>query len=80
MVLSIKSRRADELARELAALTGESISQAVETAVEERLQTERHRRSGQSLADIVERFRALPVLDPREPEALLEYDEHGLPT
>ena len=34
LALSIKSERADRMARELAALTGESITEAVETALE----------------------------------------------
>ena len=41
MALNIKSVEADRLARELAALTGESITEAVTRALELRLEQER---------------------------------------
>lgn len=80
MALSIKSERADQLARELAALTGESITVAVEVSLEARLEVERRRRRARGLGDIVERFRRLPVLDPRDPDDVIGYDDDGLPT
>ncbi len=80
MVLSIKSAQADQLARELAELTGESITEAVVTSLEARLALERLRQRQRSLHDIVARFRQLPVLDERSPDDILGYDEHGLPT
>lgn len=78
MALSIKSERADSLARELAALTGKSITETVEVALAERLDAERRRRRGRGLDDIVERFRALPILDERSPEEILGYGDEGL--
>ena len=80
MVLSIKSAQADQLARELAALTGETITEAVVTSLEARLALERLRQRERSLHDIVERFRQLPLLDERRTDDILGYDEHGLPT
>ena len=80
MVLSIKSERADALARELAALTGETITDAVVTSLEARLELERRRRAGGSLDDIVERFRLIPALDRRHPDEIIGFDEVGLPT
>lgn len=80
MALSIKSDRADRLARDLASLTGESITDAVVASLEARLDVERRRRRDFGLNDIVERFRQLPVLDEREPDDIVGYDEHGLPT
>ena len=80
MVLSIKNARADELARELAELTGESITEAVVTSLETRLAIERRRLRERSLRDIVERFRELPVLDERGAVNIVGYDEQGLPT
>ena len=44
MALNIKSAETDRLARELAALTGESITEAVTRALELRLEHERHER------------------------------------
>lgn len=79
MALSIKSERADRLARDLAALTGESITDAVVASLEARLEVERRRRRALGLGDIVERFRRLPVLDERDPDDVVGFDEHGLP-
>lgn len=82
MVLSIKSAEADELARELARVTGESLTDAVTVALRERLERQRHDRS-----DLVERLlaigasaRDLPRLDMRLVDEIIGYDEHGLPT
>jgi antitoxin VapB len=80
MALSIKSERADQLARDLAALTGESITDAVVASLEARLDLERRRRRGMGLRDIQERFRQVRELDRRSPDEILGYDEHGLPT
>jgi antitoxin VapB len=82
VVLSIKSAEADELARELARVTGESLTDAVTAALRERLERQRHDRS-----DLVERLLAigasagdLPRLDIRLDDEIIGYDEHGLPT
>jgi antitoxin VapB len=45
MALSIKTAEADELARSLARLTGESMTEAVTAALRERLARERARRA-----------------------------------
>jgi len=79
MVLSIKSALADELARDLAALTGESLTDAVVESLKARLAVERRRRHGRDLSDVVERFSKLPVLDERDPDEILGYDTGGLP-
>ena len=51
MALSIKTNEADRLARELAKLTGESLTEAVTTALRERYERERARRAtGDELA------------------------------
>lgn len=82
MALSIKSEEADRLARELAATTGESITEAVTIAIAERLRRERR-----STDDLARRLRQLsteagrlPVLDDRSEDELLGYDENGLPS
>ena len=80
MVLSIKSAAADQLARELADLTGESITDAVVASLRARLELERRRQRDRTLDDIIERFRRLPVLDARRPDEVIGYDEHGLPS
>lgn len=80
MVLSIKNTRADQLARELAELTGESITDTVLASLQARLDLERRRRVARGLDDIVERFNKLPTLDNRSAEEIIGYDEHGLPS
>lgn len=83
MALSIKHPEADRLARELAARTGESLTDAVLNALRERLRREqgrvRPRRLREEIRAIRERCRSLPVLDPRAPEEILGYDEDGVP-
>jgi antitoxin VapB len=81
MALNIKDAETDRLARELADLTGEKITDAVRAAVRERLSRELRRRERGSLErirEIVRAYNTKPVVDPRTPEEML-YDEHGLP-
>lgn len=80
MALSIKNEQADQMARELAELTGQTITNAVVSALRANLETERRRRRQRGLEDIVERFSRLAVLDERSPKVILGYDEHGLPS
>lgn len=83
MPLSIKNPRTERLARELAAVTGESITDAVEIALAERL--ERMRATGSDAAvrvevdGIIRRVRKLRVKDARSADEILGYDESGLP-
>jgi antitoxin VapB len=66
------------LARELAQLTGETITEAVVASLEARLEYERSRRRGRDFRDIVDRFGLLPVIDERTSDEIMGYDEHGL--
>ena len=83
MALSIKSMRAEHLARELAERTGESLTGAIQKALEERLDRLKQQRRSQILAsqlqEILRRVDQLPVLDSRSADETLGYDEHGLP-
>jgi antitoxin VapB len=83
MALSIKHPEAGRLARELAAATGESLTEAVVNALGERLMrqrgTSRMSRVRDELRAIPERCARYPVLDPRTADEILGYDEHGLP-
>ncbi len=83
MPLSIKHPEAERLARELAARTGETITQAVLAALRERLKREQGRNAVPRLrADLMEigrRCAALPDLNSRTAEEILGYDEAGLP-
>ena len=80
MSLSIKSEVADRMARELADLTGESITDAVTAALSMRLEKERiARRKRRSGLDLSSEFRRLDVLDDRSDAEILGYDASGLP-
>jgi antitoxin VapB len=85
MALSLKDPETDRLAREVAALTGETLTEAVRRSLAERLRAERIRR-GQPTIDraaidaLLARFDALPVLDDRSADEIIGYDENGLPS
>lgn len=83
MSLNIKNEETHRLVRELAALTGESMVQAITEAVRERLERLR-RREGQSLADrllAIGRDCAVHLKEPfcSADHGELLYDERGLP-
>jgi antitoxin VapB len=82
MALSIKHPEADRLARELAARTGESITEAIITALRERLRREQ-RAYRPSLEDdimaISRRCAALPRRTGRTSDEIIGYDDRGLP-
>lgn len=84
MALSIKSEEADRLAREVVKVTGESLTEAVTNALRERLERERRRRGrsasiARRLDELAEEGAALPDVDPRSPDEIIGYDEHGVP-
>ena len=84
MPLSIKDPEADQFARNLAQRTGETITQAVITALRERLA--REQRKDETIENLVEEIMdigkhcaALPLLDARSADEIIGYDERGLP-
>lgn len=84
MALSIKSAEADRLARQVAALTGESLTEAITTSLRQRLERERPRRGkrggiAERLNQIAKDCAALPDIDPRSPDEIIGYDEFGVP-
>ncbi|HTR66101.1 MAG TPA: type II toxin-antitoxin system VapB family antitoxin [Terriglobales bacterium] len=83
MPLSIKNGETERLARRVAAETGESLTEAIQKALEERLQRLKSRRRGRTLNDQVEdilrRVDSLPEVDSRSGDEILGYDEHGTP-
>jgi antitoxin VapB len=83
MPLSIKHDEADRLARELAHLTGESITDTVLKSLRERLHRQRatgdRKRLRDDLLEIGRRCAALPVKDRRTADEILGYDKHGAP-
>jgi antitoxin VapB len=85
MALSIKSPEADRLARELAAVTGETMTEAVIVSMRERLRRETIRREDkqQLVEDLmaIGRYAAsLPLYDNRTADEILGWDDNGLPT
>jgi antitoxin VapB len=86
LALSIRDPETDWLARELAALTGESMTEAIRKALAERLaqtrcaREEERRRLVEDVRAIQERVAGLTVLDGRAADEMLGYDRHGLPT
>jgi antitoxin VapB len=83
MALSIKDPETELLARALAERTGETLTVATRRALEERLRrvggARRREALLEDLAAIRRRWSAMPVLDPRGADAIIGYDEDGLP-
>lgn len=83
MALSIKTEEADRLARELAAETHESITEAVTTALRERLERVRAYRNPDDYLARIDRFvheyNDRPHRDRRSPDEIIGYDDTGLP-
>ena len=84
MALSLKDPETDRLAREVAKLTGESLTEAVRKSLAERLERERLRRGKpakglvEELNEIAKHCAALPDLDTRSADEIIGYDENGL--
>jgi antitoxin VapB len=85
MALSIKAPEADRLARQLAAATGETITDAVIVSMRERLERQKRKRDDRQtlIADlmaIAQHCASLPVLDDRTEDEIMGWDENGLPS
>ena len=83
MSLNIKDERTHELVRRLAAVTGESLTEAIRVAVQERLRRVEANRGGQNLADrldeIARHCASLPVRRMRTEDEILGYNARGMP-
>ncbi len=85
MAPSLKDQETDSLARQVASLTGETLTEAVRGALRLRLRGPALTRGARPWDDaaidaIIERFNALPVLDGRTDDEILGYDGRGLPS
>jgi antitoxin VapB len=82
VALNIRNHETEKLASDLAALTGETKTEAVTKALRERLALMKRRRNKRRLADrldeIAKHCASLPMLDRRTAEDML-YDDQGLP-
>jgi antitoxin VapB len=82
MALNIKDPETDRLARELAARTGKSITEAVKTALRDSLKRRPARtpvRLSDEIMEISRRAAKLPHRTDRTSEEIIGYDEHGIP-
>jgi antitoxin VapB len=84
MPLSIKNDETEQLARDVAKVTGETITDAIRVALEERYARLRQSRSGRSLADdlneIALRCSRRPVVSNLTADEILGYDDLGIPS
>jgi antitoxin VapB len=82
MGLNIKNEETHRRVKELAQLAGETMTEAVDRAVMERLERIRKKRNKARLVErmleIGHECAKLPILDKRSPEDML-YDRRGLP-
>jgi antitoxin VapB len=83
MALSIRNAKAEKLARELAAESGETITRAITQALEERLERLRGRSTTTDIVEhilrISKRCSEIPDQDNRSAEEILGYDSVGVP-
>jgi antitoxin VapB len=83
MPLSIKNPATERLARQVAEETGESLTEAIQKALEERwdrLRAKRRNRFvGGQVEEMLRRVDALPTLDSRAEGEILGYDKDGIP-
>ena len=81
MTVEIEDPQNDAMIAHLSRITGESPEEAISHSVKERLErlAADHREVYIArVRAIVERFSALPTLDPRTPDEIIGYNEHGL--
>jgi antitoxin VapB len=79
----IKDPYTDRVIRELASRTGETMTDAVKIAAEERLarlSPKAGRIDMEKLEKLLSEIRAYRVDDPRTDDEIIGYDENGLPT
>ena len=81
--MSIKSADAQALARKVSAMTGETLTAAIVTALRERLyrlqQVNQHDLLADQLDAIAQRSAELPVIDQRSADEIIGYDDQGVP-
>jgi antitoxin VapB len=81
--LNIKDPEVYQMARKLAELTGQSMTEVVRQSLRDRLAREQRRKLSphvmERLREISDLCAALPVLDNRTEDEILGYDEHGIP-
>ena len=83
LALNIRNVKTEELAATVAEITGETKTEAVTIALQERLtklqRQSKSRRLTDELNEIALHCAALPVYDDRTADEIVGYDERGLP-
>jgi len=79
--LYIKNPAAHRLARQLSRQRGVTLTDAVIGALEDQLNASENPKpiDRKKVDALLEKMRALPVMDSRSPDEILGYDEFGLP-
>lgn len=84
MPLSIKNAETEAIARRLAELTGETITEAIQKSLEERYaRMQKKRDNAKLLAELHEialRCSQRPIISDMTADEILGYDEQGIPT
>lgn len=84
MPLNIDNPEIEALVRKVTEKTGESADRALEQSLRERLDRLGDNGKPRRLADVLDEialsYAALPILDARDPDEILGYDENGLPS
>jgi antitoxin VapB len=82
--INIKNPETEDLAREVASLTGQSLTDTIRLALLEKRARVRQARRGRSLADelneIALRCASRPTLSDLSEDEILGYDEFGIPS
>ncbi len=85
MSINIKNKEAERLLAEIKQKTGRGTTDLLLDLLRQeraRLATEQDAELQRALADtrwLQETWNALPIVDPRTPEEILQFDENGLP-
>lgn len=83
MALSIKNPEVERLARELAEITGENLTEVICNALKLRFQKESGRKHPATMIDEIrrmqERVARLPRRDHRSDDELIGYNKYGIP-
>ena len=78
MALSLNDKETDRLAREIASLTGETLTGAERQALAERLQRGQPTGLAERLLALGRECAARPDFDTRTPDQIVGYDETGM--
>jgi antitoxin VapB len=85
MSILVKNPKTEQKIRKLARRTGETITAAIDRAVDERLaklgpeRRTKGRLDRKKVTEILAYFDSLPIDDPRSPDEIIGYNEYGVP-